>query len=57
MTIEHEIQEISSQYIVEKNHNKSNYFDAIKRLVEAEKKPWMPRPGSSGKPRLTRCIS
>lgn len=38
MTIEHEIQEISSQYIVEKNHNKSNYFDAIKRLVECREK-------------------
>ena len=38
MTIEHEIQEISSQYIVEKNHNKSNYFDAIKRLVDGREK-------------------
>ena len=34
MTSEHEIQEISSRYIVEKNHKKSSYFDAIKRLVE-----------------------
>ena len=34
MTSEHEIQEISSRYIVEKNHKKSRYFDAIKRLVE-----------------------
>ncbi|WP_319587995.1 phosphoglucomutase [uncultured Desulfobulbus sp.] len=34
MTSEHEIQEISSRYIVEKNPTKSRYFDAIKRLVE-----------------------
>ncbi len=34
MTSEHQIQEISSRYIVEKNHKKSRYFDAIKRLVE-----------------------
>jgi phosphomannomutase len=34
MTSKPEIQEISSRYIVEKDHKKSRYFDAIKRLVE-----------------------
>jgi phosphomannomutase len=38
MTIEHQIQEIRSRYIAEQNHSKSNYFDAIRRLVEGREK-------------------
>lgn len=34
MTTEQEIQAIINQYIVERNHNKSSYFDAIKPLVQ-----------------------
>ena len=42
MTIEQEIQEFFSRYIVEKNHNKSSYFEAIKRLVEGRNKATTP---------------
>jgi len=34
MTAEQEIHEIINRYIVEKNHDKSCYFDAIKQLVK-----------------------
>lgn len=34
MTTEQEIQAIINRYIVEKNHNKNSYFDAIKQLVK-----------------------
>ena len=34
MTAEQEIHEIINRYVVEKNHNTSSYFDAIKQLVK-----------------------
>ena len=35
MTIEHEIELIMSRHVVEAHHKESNYFDALKQLVQA----------------------